>query len=30
MSQWNAQITAGSENVKSVVLSITGAKITQL
>jgi hypothetical protein len=29
MSQWNAQLTAGSETVKSVLLSITGAKIDQ-
>jgi hypothetical protein len=30
MSQWNSQLTAGSERVKSVQLSITGANITQL
>jgi hypothetical protein len=30
LSQWNVQLTAGSEAVKSLELSITGAKIIQL
>jgi hypothetical protein len=30
MSQWNVQLTAGSEAVKAIQLSVTGASITQL
>lgn len=30
MSQWNAQLTAGSEQVRSVQLAISGATLTQL
>ncbi len=30
LSQWNVQLTAGSEAIKSLELSITGAKIIQL
>jgi hypothetical protein len=30
MSQWNVQLTAGSETVKSLELSITGATLTQV
>ncbi len=30
MSQWNVQLTAGSETVKSLELSITGAALTQV